>query len=84
MHKPITEITRDEETGYISFRFTNNNKEDGIQIIPEDKDKKVVAIYSIDGVKINDIGISGIGNLPDGVYLIKYSDNNTRKITIKH
>ena len=84
MHKPITEITRDEETGYISFRFTNNNKEDGIQIIPEDKDKKVVAIYSIDGVKINDIGTNRIGNLPDGVYLIKYSDNNTRKITIKH
>ena len=83
MHKSITEIKRDEETGYISFRFTNNNKEDAIRMQSDDKDNSIVAIYTIDGVRINNIGENGIDGLPEGVYLIKYSDNKIRKINLK-
>ena len=83
MHKPITEIQRDEETGYVSFRFENRNDYDDIQKTDFTRDGMMpTEVYTIDGIKVGTY--DDIRKLNEGVYAVKYSDGSTRKIIIKH
>ena len=84
MHKPITQITRNEETGYISFMFRNENN--GVVGIQEDSivDDDIVDVYAQDGVKVLSKARAGqIGDLRPGTYILKKTDGSSKKIVVK-
>ena len=84
MHKPITQITRNEETGFISFLFKNeNNGTVGIEdaIISGDE---VVDVYRLDGVRVmSNTSAANVFGLRPGTYVMKNSQGHSKKIVIK-
>lgn len=84
MHKPITQITRNEETGFVSFLFKNENHatvdiEDAI--IGGDE---VVDVYSLDGVRVmTNTSAANVFGLRSGTYVIKNRQGHSKKIVIK-
>ncbi len=84
MHKPITEITRDAETGYISFLFMNeNNGTVGIQDA-RISDNDIVDVYTLDGVKVmSDIMAGNVCGLRPGTYILRNHEGVSRKMVLK-
>ena len=84
MHKPITQITRNEETGYVSFMFKNENN--GVVGIEElaFPDNEMVDVYTLDGMKML-LGIpSGqIDGLRPGTYILRNRNGESRKMYVK-
>lgn len=84
MHKPITQITRDSDTGYVSFLFTNNNDNDSNL---DGMDAVCFQDYADDGVyNLQGIRVRGAGNehldLPKGTYILR-KKGIVKKIFVK-
>ena len=84
MHKPITEITRNEETGYISFLFRPDNSAlDAIEEATLDGDG-LVDVYTIDGVKVaSQVSAEQVRHLSKGTYVVRKQDGSSVKVTTK-
>ena len=84
MHKAITQITRDSDTGYVSFLFSNNNKEtsvDGMELDLRPGNNYCTA-YNMNGCivgrgKEEEV----VAKLTKGTYIIK-TEGKTRKVVI--
>lgn len=84
MHKPITQITRNEETGYVSFMFKNENN--GVVGIEElaFPDNEMVDVYTLDGMKMLSGMPSGqIEGLRPGTYILRNRNGESRKMYVK-
>lgn len=84
MHKPITQIVRNEETGYISFLFKNeNNGVVGIHDMLTDDDE-MVDVYTVSGVKVlSGIPIGQVCGLKSGTYIVRNHNGTSMKICVK-
>ena len=84
MHKPITQITRNEETGYVSFMFKNENN--GVVGIEElaFPDDEMVDVYTLDGMKmLSGIPSGQIDGLRPGTYILRNRNGESRKMYVK-
>lgn len=77
MHKPVTDITRDEQTGVVSFVFRNENDPDGLRPVMAGEGQTTV--FRADGMPVA-VPSSGIGALPRGLYLFRLPDGRVRKV----
>jgi hypothetical protein len=88
MHKPVTQIKRNKQNSNISFFFNNNNKRVNQQLdrIDEwvDQEKGIVAVYTINGVKLKDaVEESEVRELPKGTYILRRNDGTTSKMVVR-
>lgn len=83
MHKPITEITRNEENGNVSFLFRNeNNGADGISKLSNDGN--VVDVFTLDGVKVlSNAQEERVYELQPGTYVVRNTEGVSKKVTVK-
>ena len=71
MHKPITSITHDEETGSVSFIFANKNEKNRVENTMQVEDEEVT-VYHLNGIKmVEALRMSDISQLPKGYYLLR-------------
>lgn len=84
MHKSITNITRNEENGYISFLFTINSVTDGIMGVENDEQDAPFDVYSIDGKMVaGNMTKENLNNLPHGMYVVRKDDGSSYKVQVK-
>ncbi len=88
MHKPVSDITRDEASSLISFRFANLNNSTSSIALVEREGKIITDVYSLDGRLLTDLlphdsSIDSLKKLPPGFYIVRYSDDTTRKLLIR-
>ena len=84
MHKSITNITRNEENGYISFLFRNNPVTDGITDVESDEQDAPFDVYTIDGKMVaGNITKDGMNALPHGMYVVRKDDGSSYKVQVK-
>ncbi len=90
MSKPITEITRNEETGYISFLFRPDNSQldanssiEGIEQAKLDE-HAVLDVYTLDGKKIaSQVSRDEVSQLPAGNYIVRQNDGTSVKMAVR-
>ncbi len=70
MHKAITQISRDSDTGNVSFLFTNNNETsiDGLDAVSFQEYSD--GVYNLHGMKVRSAGNEHL-NLPKGTYILR-------------
>ena len=85
MHKSITEITRDEQTGFVSFLFKNeNNANSALGIQQLLKADEVVDVYTLDGAAVlRNATAENAYALRPGTYVVRSQSGHSRKIVVK-
>ena len=84
MHKPITEITRDEATAKISFLYRNLNETSDIEAPTVAISEESVDVYRLDGVRIATLGrAADVQTLPKGVYVVRTPNGESRKVEVR-
>lgn len=66
-----------------SMSFSNDIPDSGINAVNSDKTNEKVTVYDINGVEISaSNSVSDVlTNLPKGIYLVRYADGTTLKIS---
>lgn len=84
MHKPITEITRDEATAKISFLYRNLNETSAIEAPTVAISEESVDVYRLDGVRIATLGrAADVQTLPKGIYVVRMPNGESRKVEVR-
>ena len=84
MHKPITNITRNEDNGYISFLFKINPVTDDIMGVENDELDAPFDVYTIDGKMVAaNMTKAGMNALPQGMYVVRKDDGSSYKVQVK-
>ena len=80
LHKPVTDIKRNDDTGYISFAFkpmTNTS----VKSI-EAKEKTIYDVYDINGTLVAK-GVHDTLNLQTGIYILHGSNGEKKKVVVR-